>query len=381
MFYRLKCQGSGFRVQEIHKARIHNPHRLPARTDGPATVKLSIRFHLFLQNPARFKAWKPSWEVPKNTPQVYDIIRKNRNVVAVLGGHLHGFSYNTDEDGIFYCLGPGFCDRYEFLVWNVYPDRMEAQEYSVAADGNVAPVADRTTGFTFPERFRLKPDQHKAPVQIHPMEKPQESLLAEWFGPDWLYAPGYTLPPSWREDTVIMPAKEARKAVYYACEPGKTPPPDKKGKAWFDPAYEAAVIEPAAADQELEEPPQSQEKGWRECSIPASQFDNSKPKKGRAEYYFRIPFNTAADDLAKLRRCVVKRKCYAGLSLYLNGVSLPTGAGSRRYWDSYSLFAPDLLTATGDNILAASIRTSGWGRYDIDIEITGEFQQNAPSDE
>ncbi len=324
----------------------------------------------------KFTSWKPSWEVPYNTPQLYELFRKGGGVIAVLGGHLHEFRQNIDDDGIYYCLAPGFCDSTEFLVWNVYADRMAAEMFQLGKEGKVALVDGKRAEFKFPEWVRLKNGQDEKKISIKPLEKPQESLLDKWFGPEWIYAQGFALPASWREDAVLLQAKTPKKAVYYACEPGKLPPKDKNGREWFDPEYD--VGEPKPPPQEdpvlkkalLVEPVENG--AWFECTLPAAAFDPSKLKRGRAEYFFRIPFDVGEEQLAKIRRGVVKRRSYAGLAVYVNGRILPSGAGSQKSYDSYSIFQRDLLRASG-NVVAASIRTAGWGGYELDIEVGVEY--------
>ena len=121
---------------------------------------------------------------------------------------------------------------------------------------------------------------------------------------------------------------------------------------WFEPEYVAEA--------------------WRAGTIPTAFSDGGHPQAGASNLFFRLRFDCVGTDPAACKRGVVKRKSYALANLFLNGRAMHGGAeNTRDYWGGFDLFSPELLKPQG-NVIAAQITTSGWGGYDLDLEVAAE---------
>jgi hypothetical protein len=301
---------------------------------------------------------------PDNAVQVMQVVERCSNVVAMLCGHDHAGFWNT-TNGVLQACVPGFCEGYNgslysFVLWHVYADRLLGRVYQVEDSGRVTPFerlagykADQITeiAHTLPARFRLRPGTDPAPWRVLPLPQADAPLLETWFGRDWTYAPGVALPPSWRDDVLLVATQAPRKALVRMTEPGGRMQPDADGKPWFAPDYR-----PDAA--------------WEACAIPDEYWDSRSPRKGGRRYY-RIAFKADPADLGRARRGALKALYYKNPEAYLNGKPLRLVGGfmHAKYWNGMDMFPPDLLVP-GDNVLALAISTSGWGGYKLDVELS-----------
>lgn len=301
-----------------------------------------------------------SWEVPDNTVQVLQVLARCGNVVAVLCGHNHGF-WTCVKDGILHASGPGFCEAlgastYAFLVWHVYADRMTAQVYYVNDEDEVVGAPKLGVAHQWRSALRGEHAEHLDPRLVVALPASPSPILEQWFGLDWIYAPGYALPPSWREDITLLPGQKAKAAVQIELPRDQLPAPDAQGHDWQDPDYTPG-------------------KAWQTCTAPARYWDHTKPRAGHRHLFFRVALDCDPATLKRLRRCAVKLMQYRSPQVFINGtkVWMPGGNMHAERWNGHAVIDPQLLRPEG-NVLACRLTTAGWGGYQFDVEVSGELR-------
>jgi hypothetical protein len=301
-----------------------------------------------------------SWEVPANARQMWEIIGRGGNVVAVLCGHDHSLWGRTDH-GVFHACAQGFCEAlgvplYSFLLWEAFPERIVGTVHHVDDRGEVRRAKLPPLEIPLPPQFRLgSAPAATGDLKVEPLAKPDASRLEAWFGADWVFAPGFALPPAWREDLLLLPGRTAKPVRLLELEGPKPPPPDAAGRAWWDPAYAESA-------------------DWQAAALPAVRWDPKQPRDGHRTVWVRLAFELDEKTLAMLRCCALRSMVYRTPVLYLNGHAVPAGGSTGSYWDGSALVPAAWLQA-GANLLAIGLTTSGWGGYKLDVELAAEQHQ------
>jgi len=299
----------------------------------------------------------PTWAPPANAAQIRQVMQRCGNVFLALSGHIHVLT-SGEEKGISYVTAPGLVETpdFSFLLWSVYPDRLEA----VALSGvSFEPVPhSQKILVKIPERLRksVKAPTEKPETKNWPESK---ELLTKWFGPEWSEYPGGT-PIIWKKERLLLPKGSQD---WFFIEQAADPLPDASGKNWYEPNYQA--------------------KQWRQGSLPAV-FGYRRNKAARevigtkletsGSSYWRKTFNVEAIPSGqRLMLRVASDKCAV---IYLNGqlVDEERLFHWADYWNRYVVVPVSLLNP-GENTLAVKLVNTTSSHGYLDIELTEEIPE------
>jgi len=296
----------------------------------------------------------PAWAPPANLTQVRQVLQRCGNVILSLAGHIHVFTFSVEEE-ISYVTAPGLVESpcFSFLLWSVYPDRLEGEVLSALTFQPVTGTEKITV--PIPERFQKSLSfLREKPVACNWPEPKKQ--LEKWFGPDWSEYPGGTV-LSFSEEIILL---SQGSADWHFLEQSTDPPPDKNGRAWFHPEYE--------------------EENWSKGNLPAvygyrrnkaSQMTIGTKLQSAGFSFWRKSFTVTGWEVqqrAMLR--VASDKC---AQVYLNGklVDEERLYHWADYWNRYILL-PSSLLKKGENVLAVKLINTQSSHGYLDLEIAGE---------
>jgi Icc-related predicted phosphoesterase len=325
----------------------------------------------------------PVWAIPANAQQAREVFEKSGNVFAVLAGHIHIYTESV-KNGITYITGPGFTEKplYPFILWTVFPDRIEGIFFAVENDsvreinkgsvniypnrkveGPPEPVVIEIPKHLQPSMGKIKPGD----LQARTLPS-SDGILKKIMGKDWSYFPG-TEPVIWEGETVILP-KGSAGWKYLKKSPKEKTEPDAGGKKWYE---EGFVCE-----------------NWEEGSLPASgKYRRNKTSKSDVKtvlsgegynYYWRLIFNLP-EGMSKQRpqKAMLRIATDKCAVVYLNGTVIDEEREFHwaDYWNRYVVFNASLLKEK-DNTLAVKLMnpyTSSHSYLDVEMAVllnTGE---------
>jgi len=300
----------------------------------------------------------PDWAPPVNHAVVRRVLQKAGNVVLVLSGHIHAF-VAVEENGIRYVMSSGFVDTpgHPFLVWTVYPDRLEARGVSTTgkADHHGQKIADMTVTVAVPQRLRAKLHVPGAD-DLTPLPAP--SLLLDWFGPTFEVYPG-SRPKHLPDARPVVTRGSNGWRVWVPDTPRAKPAPGAGKTTWRDATYDDSAWRPIDLPA-----------GYGKYGIPRVATMATLPKAG-APYLFRKTFTLEAVPAPGRGLLAVASDKVA--QVYLNGQSIDAEPKQMhhlaRYWNRYVWFDTRTLRK-GANTVAVWLRQVPSSHAFLDLELS-----------
>lgn len=303
----------------------------------------------------------PSWGLPANAGSVRDVLERAGPVVLTLQGHLHAFTRDRHR-GIAYVTAPALVQEpHQFVLWSVYPDRLEGRLVSLAGRTAVADAAEPSV-VMLDARLRGTLRRPKRPYSVVAQPLPvSQGVLAKWFGAGWSYFPG-TTPVHLERESIVIPRQSTGWKQFRVETRNATPPMDASGRAWYESDYD--------------------DSGWRNAILPVgygprrnlaapvAPVTEVKPNRG-VFLRRRLPGVPAVAE--RRVQGLLRVASDKSAKVYLNGILLDEDPASHfaDYWNRSVVFDRRLLNG-GTNILSVHVRNdlpSSHQFFDLELAV------------